>query len=98
MVYYHGSPIPGLTELRSGSTITQWKALAEAFSHKPPILEYDGVGGTIKHNGTQPGYLYVIDEQLTEYKDICKHPNSSMDDGVEWLTTRPLRLRKIEGT
>lgn len=31
-IWYHGSNAL-FTELRAGSTITQWKALAEAFSH-----------------------------------------------------------------
>jgi hypothetical protein len=96
-IWYHGSPLE-LTELASGSTITQWKALAEAFSRKPSELEYDNVGGKIKHNGTLPGYLYVIDEPITEDADIYRHPNSTMDSGVEWLTKRPLKLRQISSS
>ena len=38
-LWYHGSPML-LSELRAGSTITQWRALAEAFSHKPHRLCY----------------------------------------------------------
>jgi hypothetical protein len=96
-IWFHGSPFV-LTELAPGSAITQWKALAEAFSHKPSELEYDNVGGKIKYNGTLPGYLYVIDELITEDVDIYRHPNSSMDDAVEWLTKRPLKLRQISST
>ena len=62
-VWYHGSPLH-LTELAAGSTVTRWKALAEAFSHKPPMLEYDHVNGPIRHNGKQEGFLYFIDEPL----------------------------------
>ena len=36
-VWYHGSP-ERFTLLRAGSTITQWRALAEAFSHKPQAV------------------------------------------------------------
>ena len=80
--WFHGSPLE-LSELRTDNTITQWKSLAEAFSHKPVMLEYDHIGSTIKHNGTLPGYLYLIDEPITEGVHIHKHPNSTMDDGVE---------------
>ena len=36
--------------MRKGSTVTQWRALAEAFSHKPTELGYDD-NGIITHNG-----------------------------------------------
>ena len=61
-VWYHGSNIMFDT-LREGSTITQWKALAEAFSHKPSCLSYDD-DGSIEHNGTEDGFLYIIDEDI----------------------------------
>ena len=93
-IWYHGSPIE-LTVLRTGSTITRWRELAEAFSHKPDKLCYDTVGGSIRHNGQIDGFLHVVDEPLIEGIDIYKHPNTSMDDGVEWLTKWPLKLRKI---
>lgn len=92
--WYHGSPIE-LTELRTGSTITRWRELAEAFSHKPEQLSYDTVGGRIKYNGQIDGFLYLIDEPLIEDTDIYKHTNTSMDNGVEWLTKRPLKLKLI---
>lgn len=96
-IWYHGSPIE-LTVLRTGSTITRWRKLAEAFSHKPDKLSYDTVGGCIRHNGQIDGFLHVVDEPLIEGIDIYKHPNTTMDDGVEWLTKRPLKLRKIYKT
>jgi len=92
--WYHGSPLV-LNELAVGSTITTWKELAIAFSHKPATLEYNEVGGSIKHNGSASGFLYIIDEPITEGTDIYRHPNTSMDDGVEWLTKRPLKLKLI---
>ena len=39
-IWYHGSN-QIFTELREGSTITQWKELAEAFSHQPNRLSYN---------------------------------------------------------
>ena len=92
--WYHGSPLE-LTELLAGSTITQWRELAQAFSHKPSMLAYDTVGGTIRHNGQHNGILYLVDEPVAEGVDIYKHPRTTMDDGVEWLTKRPLRLRVL---
>ena len=82
IVWYHGSPLQ-LTELATGSTITRWRALAEAFSHKPTTLEYDYVNGSIRQNGEQDGVLYIIDEPLVQGVDIVEHPRSSMGDDVE---------------
>jgi hypothetical protein len=59
-IWYHGSN-KIFSELRTNSTITQWKELAEAFSHQPSGLWYDD-NGKIGHNGTEKGYLYIIDE------------------------------------
>ncbi len=91
--WYHGSNMKFDT-LLPGSTITQWRELAEAFSHKPSLLEYDD-DKAIRHNGTQPGYLYVIDEPIVPGDDIYIHPRSAMDQAYEWLTVRPLKLRLI---
>ena len=55
-LWYHGSPL-SLGELATGSTITQWKELAEAFSHKPSTLQYDDILGSIRHDGILFGYL-----------------------------------------
>lgn len=49
-IWYHGSNMV-FSELRTNSTGTQWKELAEAFSHKPSGLGYDD-DGVICHNGT----------------------------------------------
>lgn len=92
--WYHGSPME-LQELRTGSTVTQWRALAEAFSHKPAMLCYED-DGTITHNGTAKGYLYVIDEPAEPGRDLMPHPRTTMDENAEFLTTRPLRVRLIE--
>ncbi len=91
--WYHGSPL-ALQELQSGSTVTQWRQLAEAFSHKPAMLCYDD-NGQITHNGQEPGRLYVIDEPVQVGVDLLPHPRSTMDANAEYLTQRPLRLRLV---
>lgn len=93
-VWYHGSDRV-FQELRAGSTVTQWRALAEAFSHKPSALSYED-DGSISHNGTAKGYLYVIDEPVTVGEDVYPHPRTVMDPNVEFLTKRPLRVRLVE--
>ena len=93
--WYHGSPF-ALTVLRVGSTITQRRELARIFSHKPPIVSIDD-DGSIKHNGTQPGFLYIIDEDV-QPSDVTPHPRTTMGPGDEWLTSRALRVRLIDTT
>lgn len=93
-VWYHGSN-QIFDTLRPGSTITQWRALAEAFSHKPTALGYED-DGTITHNGTEPGFLYVIDEPITVGVDIHPHPRTTMDENAEFLTERPLKVKMIQ--
>ena len=80
--------------MREGSTITQWKALAEAFSHKPTLLCYDD-NGTVSHNGIEKGYLYVINEPIRIGIDIYQHPRTTMDANAEFLTSRPLKVKMI---
>lgn len=92
--WYHGSD-KRFDTLLTGSTITQWKALAEAFSHKPTALSYED-DGSIRHNGTAKGFLYIIDEPILIGRDIHPHPNTSMDENAEFLTDRPLRVRLIK--
>jgi len=93
--WYHGSPLE-LTVLHVGSTITQKRELARVFSHKPPVVSVDD-DGSIKHNGTQPGYLYIIDEAV-QPGDVIPHPRTTMEPGDEWLIERPLRVRLIGTT
>lgn len=91
--WYHGSNLI-LDELKQGSTITQWRELAEAFSHKPTMLCYDD-NGEIIHNGIQKGYLYMIDESIEIGEDIYQHPTTTMDENAEFITKRPLAVRLI---
>lgn len=92
--WYHGSN-KRFETLREGGTITQWKELAEAFSHQPSGLGYDG-DGVIQHNGTEKGYLYIIDEPIVIGRDVYQHPAATMDLNAEFLTKRPLKVRFIE--
>ncbi|MBN1934617.1 MAG: hypothetical protein JW934_08120 [Anaerolineae bacterium] len=91
-IWYHGSPLQ-LTVLRQGSTITRDRHLAEVFSHKPEIVSLED-DGTIRHNGTLPGFLYRIDEPVGE-DDVYPHPRTTMGPGKEWLTRRDLKLALI---
>ncbi len=93
--WYHGSPLK-LEVLRTGSTITQWKDLARIFSHKPAVVSISDEGD-IQHTGTQPGYLYVIDEPVAA-ADVIPHPRTTMRPGDEWLIQRELRVRLIGPT
>ncbi len=90
--WYHGSPFV-LTTLRAGSTITQRRDLARIFSHKPAIVCIED-DGRIRHNGTLPGYLYVIDEVVAP-EDVEAHPRTTMGPGDEWSTHRELRVRLL---
>lgn len=93
-IWYHGSD-KMFGVLREGSTITQWRELAEAFSHKPTMLSYDD-NGKIRHNGTKKGYLYIIDEPVQIGVDVYQHPHTCMDPGLEFLTKRPLAVRLVK--
>ena len=105
--WYHGSPLK-LTTLRKGSTITQDRDLARVFSHRPTIVSISvhvgisnkgtkHVSQKIKHDGVTPGFLYRIGENV-ELGDIFPHPNSSMEEGKEWLTNRELGVELIGPT
>ena len=90
--WYHGSPLE-LTTIHKGSTITQKRELARIFSHKPTLVSVSD-DGVVKHNGTIPGYLYVIAEKI-EPGDVIPHPHTTMSPGDEWLTTREVRVRLL---
>lgn len=94
--WYHGSN-RRFSLLRKGSTVTPWRELAEAFSHKPTLLSIDDAR-QIRHNGRKSGYLYRIDEPVEWGVDVYPHPNSSMEAGLEYLTGRPLRVRLLAVT
>lgn len=91
-IWYHGSPLK-LVELHPGSTISQNRRLAEVFSHKPTLVTVSDEG-EIKHNGTLPGFLYAVSEQVSD-EDVTPHPQTRMAPGQEWLTIRSLRVSLI---
>lgn len=91
--WYHGSNRV-FSELKEGSTVTQWRELAEAFSHQPNRLSYDD-HGIIRHNGKEKGYLYILDEPVTVGIDVYQHPRTVMDQNAEFLTKRPLKVKLI---
>ena len=92
-IWYHGSNAR-FDVLNEGSTITQWRERAEAFSHKPTMLCIED-DGSIWHDGTEKGWLFVIDEPVKIGVDIYPHPRTTMDENAEWLTRRPLRVKLI---
>lgn len=92
-IWYHGSNAR-FDILNEGSTITQWRGLAEAFSHKPTMLCIED-DGSIWHDGVEKGWLFVIDEPVKIGVDIYPHPRTTMDENAEWLTRRPLRVKLI---
>jgi hypothetical protein len=87
--WYHGSPLD-LKAIHEGSTITQYRKLAVAFSHKPTILSVSDTG-EIRHNGWMPGFLYRITSDIRP-EDVIPHPRSSMEWGKEWITGRALSV------
>lgn len=91
--WYHGSNVE-FEILEEGSTITQWRELAEAFATQPSMLEYNEIFSPITHNGVEQGILYIVDEPLEIDFDIYQHPRTTMDKGVEFLTKRPLKVKR----
>ena len=53
--------------------------------------------GHIRHNGTKPGFLYVIDESVSD-QDAKVHPGIVKSDPWEWTTKRDLKLRLVGTT
>ena len=84
--WYHGSPLE-LTTLREGSTITQKRELARIFSHKPTCVSVSDTG-QIKHNGTMPGYLYTIEDEI-QPEDVVPHPRTTMMPGDDRTVVAP---------
>lgn len=92
-VWYHGSNVI-FSELREGSTITQWRELAEAFSHQPRWLCCED-DGSITHGGKEKGYLFIIDEPVEVGADVYPHPDTTLPPNAEFLTKRPLKVKLI---
>ena len=102
LTWYHGSQ-QELTKLRIGSSITQNRNVAKAFSHRPSIVSMSDEGASlsdklrIKHNGMTPGYLYVVSDDIGP-DDVYPHPHPANADRWEWLTNRELKLKLVEQT
>ncbi len=93
--WYHGSQ-QRLTVLRTGSSISQNRMIARFFSHRPQIVsQYDD--GSIKHDGTTSGFLFIIDEEISA-EDVYPHPHPVNASYWEWLTTREIKIKLIEET
>ena len=93
LTWYHGSQ-QKLTTLRVGSSITQDRNVAKAFSHRPSLLTMSD-DGTVKHDGVTPGYLYIVADEIGP-DDVYPHPVNTTR--WEWLTNRELKLKSIEQT
>jgi len=102
LIWYHGSQ-QELTKLRTGSSITQNRNVAKAFSHRPSLVSMSDEGAAlsdksaVKHNGVAPGYLYTISDDIGP-DDVSPHPHPANADRWEWLTNRELKLKLIEQT
>jgi len=88
--WYHGSP-ETLTVLRKGSWVTQFKEMAKAFSHRPNLMSLGGDCQTIKHNGQQPGFLYMVSETLGP-DDVSYLRDTAQ---THWQTQRDLQVRLV---
>ena len=95
LTWYHGSQ-KKLTTLRVGSSITQNRNVAKAFSHRPSLLT-QSEGGTVKHDGVTPGYLYTVVDEIGPH-DVYPHPHPVNVTRWEWLTNRELQIELIEQT
>ena len=102
--WYHGSQ-RRLTSLRAGSSITQIRKAAKAFSHRPSkvTMSFGGEGEpqldewNVRHDGVMPGFLHVVSEQIGP-ADVSPHPHPANASRFEWLAHRDLKLELIEET
>ena len=88
--WYHGSP-DKLRVLRKGSWITQLREMAKAFSHKPTLMSLDDDCRNVKHNGRQPGFLYVVSEPIGT-DDVSYLRDTAQ---THWQTQRDLQVRLL---
>ena len=91
--------------LRAGSSITQNRGVAKAFSHRPSkvAMTYSGDGEpqiddwNVKHDGITSGFLYVVSDEIAP-DDVGPHPHPANASRFEWLTNREMNLKLIEKT
>jgi len=89
--WFHGSP-EKLEKILAGSWVTPYKEVARAFSHKPSCISASDDFREIKHNGTLPGYLYIVAEDVRD-QDLTLLPGT---DDTHWQTRRELRIEWVE--
>lgn len=85
--WYHGSP-EKLNVLQKDSWVTQFKELAKAFSHKPSLISFGDDSQTVKHNGQQPGFLYIVSEAVGP-DDVSYLRDTAQ---THWQTQRDLQV------
>lgn len=90
--WYHGSQRE-LDSLPEGATVTPDRHLAEILACGPDWLTVDEEGN-VRHSGNRTGWLYVVDEP-TSPGDLQVHPRPSLPAGREYITRRPLPIRRI---
>ncbi len=88
--WYHGSS-EQLTTLRTGSWVTQFKELAKAFSHRPTLISFGDDSQTVKHNGQQPGFLYVLAEAVGP-EDVVYLPRTVQ---THWQVKRDIQVALV---
>ncbi len=91
--FFHGTQ-QQLELLRAGSSVTRNEELAKAFAHRPSAV-WSQRQGEIGHDGTEPGFLYVVAEPLTE-EDWRVHPACREDDPWELVLQRDVKVRLLQ--
>ena len=74
---------------------TEQKCGERIFSQ--PVTAHSVWGGTVKHDGVTPGYLYTVADEIGP-DDVYPHPHPVNATRWEWLTNRELKLKLIEQT
>ena len=92
-----GQSIAVVSEVRGTTTDPVSKAIELPGIGASVLIDTPGYddNGVIIHNGTEKGYLYIIDEPITVGVDIYQHPRTTMDENAEFLTKRPLKVKMI---
>lgn len=93
-IYYFGSPYK-IDYLKENCDFTPYKEIAIAFGSKPSNL-FTSDGRLYFDPNTYPVYLYQVDEPITFDIDFINHPNSLFEKGMEFRSTRCLKLKLID--
>jgi hypothetical protein len=72
--------------------VTPLRELAKAFAHKPTLLSISDGGKRARHNGTEPGFLYVVAEDLAP-ADLVPLPGT---DETHWEIQRHVRVALVQ--